>query len=192
VEKHPIVNLKRFKRWKFTNRSANVFLGFGPFWFTYSNIQSWLDRWCRLLLIPGSIATAILMPIVICSGVPQGYMVGLSCDFLSFYSPCVIITWRPDTGVEEHMFFGLNSWEWIAVVILATTLSLSTLSKVEYWRRCCFYRNDVNLEGFSLIALPFITRFSQELNLVSHLTEANWKCNGECKCRKLVVKALHR
>jgi DHA2 family multidrug resistance protein len=66
-------------------------LGFGLYvYFNYSNIYNNLLGWTAtdagLLLIPGSITSAFMMPIIgnlIQKGVPQGYMVGLGfVDFL--------------------------------------------------------------------------------------------------------------
>src|SRR6187402_2505061 len=87
VYKHPIVNLKVLKDTNLRIGTIMSFImGFGLFGSTFiipiytQSILGWTATDAGLLLIPGSITTAIMMPFVgnmIQKGVPQGYMVGI-------------------------------------------------------------------------------------------------------------------
>ncbi|RYZ26376.1 MAG: DHA2 family efflux MFS transporter permease subunit, partial [Sphingobacteriales bacterium] len=136
--KHPIVNLTVLKDGNLRIGTIMCFiLGFGLYGSTLilpiytQSILGWTALDAGLLLIPGSITTAFMMPIIgklIQRGVPQGYMVALG--FLVFF---IFTFWMhniitPDTG-EEHMFWPLIL-RGIGLGLLfvpITTLSLSTL-----------------------------------------------------------------
>jgi len=182
--KHPIVNLSVLKDGNLRIGTVMCFiLGFGLYGSTLiipiytQSILGWTATDAGLLLIPGSITTAFMMPIIgnlIQKGVPQGYMVGVG--FLIFF---VFTFWMhnvitPDTGVE-HMFWPLIL-RGIGLGLLfvpITTLALSTLKGKQIGEGAAFTGMMRQLGGSFGIAIitTFITRFSQEhrVNLVSKL-----------------------
>ena len=182
--KHPIVNLSVLKDGNLRIGILMGFiLGFGLYGSTLvipiytQSVLGWTATDAGLLLIPGSITTAIMMPFVgkmIQKGIPQGYMVG--AGFLVFF---LFTFWMhnimtPDTGVE-HFYWPLIL-RGIGLGLLfvpITTLSLSTLKGREIGEGAAFTGMFRQLGGSCGIAIitTFITRFSQEhrANLVSHL-----------------------
>lgn len=182
--KHPIVNLSVLKDGNLRIGTVMCFiLGFGLYGSTLilpiytQSILGWTALDAGLLLIPGSITTAFMMPIIgklIQRGVPQGYMVAVG--FLVFF---VFTFWMhniitPDTG-EEHMFWPLIL-RGIGLGLLfvpITTLSLSTLKGKQIGEGAAFTGMMRQLGGSFGIAIitTFITRFTQEhrVNLNSHL-----------------------
>ena len=114
--KHPIVNLSVLKN---TNLRVGVVmsfvLGFGLYSSTFiipiytQSVLGWSALNAGLILIPSSITTGIMMPMIgkmIQRGLPKAYMVALG--FLAFF---VFTYWMhnvvtPDTG-EEHIFWPL-------------------------------------------------------------------------------------
>ena len=182
--KHPIVNLSVLKDGNLRIGILMGFiLGFGLYGSTLvipiytQSVLGWTATDAGLLLIPGSITTAIMMPFVgkmIQKGIPQGYMVG--AGFLVFF---LFTFWMhnimtPDTGVE-HFYWPLIL-RGIGLGLLfvpITTLSLSTLKGREIGEGAAFTGMFRQLGGSFGIAIitTFITRFSQEhrANLVSHL-----------------------
>lgn len=182
--KYPIVNLSVLKDSNLRIGTIMTFiLGFGLYGSTLiipiytQSILGWTATDAGLLLIPGSITTAIMMPFIgkmIQKGVPQGYMVavGFFVFFLFTFWMRNIIT--PDTGVE-HMFWPLIL-RGIGLGLLfvpITTLSLSTLNGKNIGEGAAFTGMMRQLGGSFGIALitTFITRFSQEhrVNLIAHL-----------------------
>ena len=182
--KHPIVNLSVLKDGNLRIGILMGFiLGFGLYGSTLiipiytQSILGWTATDAGMLLIPGSITTAIMMPFIgkmIQKGVPQGYMVG--AGFLVFF---LFTFWMrnimtPDTGTE-HMYWPLIL-RGIGLGLLfvpITTLSLSTLKGREIGEGAAFTGMFRQLGGSFGIAIitTFITRFSQEhrVNLVAHL-----------------------
>ena len=182
--KHPIVNLSVLKDGNLRIGTVMCFiLGFGLYGSTLilpiytQSILGWTALDAGLLLIPGSITTAFMMPIIgklIQRGVPQGYMV--AAGFLVFF---IFTFWMhniitPDTG-EEHMFWPLIL-RGIGLGLLfvpITTLSLSTLKGKQIGEGAAFTGMLRQLGGSFGIAIitTFITRFTQEhrVNLNSHL-----------------------
>lgn len=182
--KHPIVNLSVLKDGNLRIGTVMCFiLGFGLYGSTLilpiytQSILGWTALDAGLLLIPGSITTAFMMPIIgklIQRGVPQGYMVavGFFVFFVFTFWMHNIIT--PDTG-EEHMFWPLIL-RGIGLGLLfvpITTLSLSTLKGKQIGEGAAFTGMMRQLGGSFGIAIitTFITRFTQEhrVNLNSHL-----------------------
>ena len=182
--KYPIVNLSVLKDSNLRIGTIMTFiLGFGLYGSTLiipiytQSVLGWTATDAGLLLIPGSITTAIMMPFIgklIQKGVPQGYMV--AAGFFVFFTFTFwmrnIIT--PDTGAE-HMFcplilrgVGLG-----LLFVPITTLSLSTLKGKNIGEGAAFTGMMRQLGGSFGIALitTFITRFSQEhrVNLIAHL-----------------------
>lgn len=182
--KHPIVNLSVLKDGNLRIGTVMCFiLGFGLYGSTLilpiytQSILGWTALDAGLLLIPGSITTAFMMPIIgklIQRGVPQGYMVavGFFVFFVFTFWMHNIIT--PDTG-EEHMFWPLIL-RGIGLGLLfvpITTLSLSTLKGKQIGEGAAFTGMMRQLGGSFGIAIitTFITRLTQEhrVNLNSHL-----------------------
>ena len=182
--KYPIVNLSVFKDGNLRIGTVMCFiLGFGLYGSTLiipiytQSVLGWTATDAGLLLIPGSITTAFMMPIIgklIQRGVPQGYMVavGFFVFFIfTFWMRNIITT---DTGAE-HMFWPLI-FRGIGLGLLfvpITTLSLSTLKGKNIGEGAAFTGMMRQLGGSFGIAIitTFITRFSQEhrVNLISNL-----------------------
>ena len=182
--KYPIVNLSVLKDSNLRIGTIMTFiLGFGLYGSTLiipiytQSVLGWTATDAGLLLIPGSITTAIMMPFIgkmIQKGVPQGYMVaaGFFVFFIFTFWMRNIIT--PDTGAE-HMFWPLilRGVGLGLLFVPITTLSLSTLKGKNIGEGAAFTGMMRQLGGSFGIALitTFITRFSQEhrVNLIAHL-----------------------
>lgn len=182
--KYPIVNLSVFKDGNLRIGTVMCFiLGFGLYGSTliipiYTQaILGWTATDAGLLLIPGSITTAFMMPFVgrmIQKGVPQGYMVAAGFLVFFFFTLMMYNNMTPDTGVE-HMYWPLIL-RGIGLGLLfvpITTLSLSTLSGREIGEGAAFTGMMRQLGGSFGIAIitTFITRFNQShrVNLIANL-----------------------
>ncbi|MEP6931533.1 MAG: MDR family MFS transporter [Flavobacterium sp.] len=187
--KHPIVNLSVLKDGNLRIGTIMCFiLGFGLYGSTLiipiytQSILGWTATDAGLLLIPGSITTAIMMPFVgnmIQKGVPQGYMVGVGFLVFFFFTFMMQTRITPDTGVE-HMYWPLIL-RGIGLGLLfvpITTLSLSTLKGKHIGEGAAFTGMMRQLGGSFGIAIitTFITRFSQEhrVNLLNNLDPAKF------------------
>ncbi|MFM9989051.1 MDR family MFS transporter [Flavobacterium sp.] len=182
--KHPIVNLSVLKDGNLRIGILMGFiLGFGLYGSTLiipiytQSILGWTALDAGLLLIPGSITTAILMPFVgrmIQKGVPQGYMIAVGFLVFFFFTFWMHNVMTPDTGVEHFWWplilrgIGLG-----LLFVPITTLSLSTLKGKHIGEGAAFTGMMRQLGGSFGIAIitTFITRFSQKhrVDLVSHL-----------------------
>jgi DHA2 family multidrug resistance protein len=187
--KHPIVNLKVLKN---TNLRVGVImsfvLGFGLYSSTFiipiytQSILGWSALNAGLILIPSSITTGIMMPMIgkmIQRGVPQAYMVAVG--FLAFF---IFSFWMhnvltPDTGTE-HIFWPLIL-RGIGLGLLfvpITTLSLSTLKGREIGEGAAFTGMMRQLGGSFGIAIitTLIARLNQvhRVNLISHLDSTSY------------------
>ncbi len=187
--KHPIVNLRVLKN---TNLRVGVVmsfvLGFGLYSSTFiipiytQSILGWSALDAGLILIPSSITTGFMMPMIgklIQRGVPQEYMVAVG--FLVFFAFSfwmhTVIT--PDTGTE-HIFWPLIL-RGIGLGLLfvpITTLSLSTLKGREIGEGAAFTGMMRQLGGSFGIAIitTTIARLNQEhrINLISHLDKTSF------------------
>lgn len=172
---HPIVNLSVLKD---SNLQIGILLGFilgfGLYGSTLiipiytQSILGWTATDAGLLLIPGSITTAFMMPFVgrmIQKGVPQKYMVafGFGVFFLFTYWMYTVMT--PDTGVE-HFYWPLIL-RGIGLGLLfvpITTLSLSSLKGKEIGEGAAFTGMMRQLGGSFGVAIitTFISRFTQK------------------------------
>lgn len=187
VYKYPIVNLSVLKDGNLRIGTVMCFiLGFGLYGSTLiipiytQSILGWTATDAGLLLIPGSITTAIMMPFVgnmIQKGVPQGYMVGVGFLVFFFFTFMMQTRMTPDTGVE-HMYWPLIL-RGIGLGLLfvpITTLSLSTLKGKQIGEGAAFTGMMRQLGGSFGIAIitTFITRFSQEhrVDLINNLDPA--------------------
>lgn len=187
---HPIVNLRVLKDTNLRVGTIMCFiLGFGLYGSTFiipiytQSVLGWSALNAGLLLIPSSITTGIMMPIIgrlIQKGVPQAYMV--AAGFLIFF---IFTFWMhniitPDTG-EEHMFWPLilRGVGLGLLFVPITTLSLSTLKGRSIGEGAAFTGMMRQLGGSFGIAIitTFIARFNQEhrVNLVSHLDKTSFE-----------------
>jgi DHA2 family multidrug resistance protein len=164
-------------------------LGFGLYGTTFvipiytQQILGWTALDAGLLLIPSSLTTAFMMPIIgnlIQKGVPQAYMVAIG--FLVFFG---FTFWMhnimtPDTGAE-HMFWPLilRGVGLGLLFVPITTLSLSTLHGKGIGEGAAFTGMMRQLGGSFGIAIitTFISRFGQQhrVDLVSHMDKASFE-----------------
>jgi DHA2 family multidrug resistance protein len=164
-------------------------LGFGLYGSTLiipiytQSILGWTATDAGLLLIPGSITTAFMMPIIgnlIQKGVPQGYMVGSGFLVFFIFTYMMRDAMTPDTGVE-HLYWSLilRGVGLGLLFVPITTLSLSTLSGKNIGEGAAFTGMMRQLGGSFGIAIitTFITRFSQEhrVNLVANLNGSKFQ-----------------
>jgi DHA2 family multidrug resistance protein len=181
---HPIVNLGVLKDGNLRIGILMGFiLGFGLYGSTLvipiytQSILGWTATDAGLLLIPGSITTAFMMPFIgkmIQKGVPQGYMVG--GGFLIFF---IFTFWMrnvmtPDTGAEHFYWPLILRGVGLGLLFVPiTTLSLSTLQGKNIGEGAAFTGMFRQLGGSFGIAIitTFITRFTQthRVEMVSHL-----------------------
>lgn len=173
--KYPIVNLSVLND---GNLRIGVVLGFIMGFGLYGStliipiytqsILGWTATDAGLLLIPGSLTTAFMMPFIgrmIQKGVPQGYMVagGFAIFFLFTYWMRNVMT--PDTGVE-HFFWPLilRGMGLGLLFVPITTLSLSSLKGKNIGEGAAFTGMMRQLGGSFGIAIitTMITRLSQE------------------------------
>lgn len=181
---HPIVNLSVLKDQNLRIGVLMSFiLGFGLYSSTLvipiytQSILGWTATDAGLLLIPGSLTTAFMMPIIgnlIQKGVPQSYMVALG--FLVFFLFTLLMhnAMTPDTG-EEHLFWGLilRGVGLGLLFVPITTLSLSTLKGKHIGEGAAFTGMLRQLGGSFGVAIvtTFITRFTQQhrVQVIAHL-----------------------
>jgi DHA2 family multidrug resistance protein len=188
--KFPIVNLSVLKDTNLRVGTVMCFiLGFGLYGSTFiipiytQSVLGWSATDAGLLLIPSSITTGIMMPMIgkmIQRGIPQAYMV--AAGFLVFFgfSFWMNNVLTPDTGVE-HMFWPLIL-RGIGLGLLfvpITTLSLSTLKGKSIGEGAAFTGMMRQLGGSFGIAIitTFIARFNQEhrVDLLANLNPTKYK-----------------
>lgn len=187
--KFPIVNLSVLKDTNLRVGTVMCFiLGFGLYGSTFiipiytQSVLGWSATDAGLLLIPSSITTGIMMPMIgkmIQRGIPQAYMVAVG--FLMFFG---FTFWMhnvltPDTGVE-HLFWPLIL-RGIGLGLLfvpITTLSLSTLKGKSIGEGAAFTGMMRQLGGSFGIAIitTFIARFNQEhrVDLLANLNPTKY------------------
>jgi DHA2 family multidrug resistance protein len=181
--KHPIVNLSVLKDGNLRIGILMSFiLGFGLYGSTliipiYTQaILGWTATDAGLLLIPGSITTAFMMPFIgkmIQKGVPQGYMVAAGFLVFFFFTFIMRNKMTPDTGTEHFYWALILRGVGLGLLFVPiTTLSLSTLKGKQIGEGAAFTGMLRQLGGSFGIAIitTFITRFSQKhrVNLLSH------------------------
>lgn len=181
--KHPIVNLSVLKDGNLRIGILMSFiLGFGLYGSTliipiYTQaILGWTATDAGLLLIPGSITTAFMMPFIgkmIQKGIPQGYMVAAGFLVFFFFTFIMRNKMTPDTGTEHFYWALILRGVGLGLLFVPiTTLSLSTLKGKQIGEGAAFTGMLRQLGGSFGIAIitTFITRFSQKhrVNLLSH------------------------
>ncbi|SFU62760.1 MFS transporter, DHA2 family, multidrug resistance protein [Pustulibacterium marinum] len=190
VYEHPVVNLKVLKDTNLRMGTIMTFvLGFGLYGSTFiipiytQSILGWTATDAGLLLIPSSITTGIMMPIIgrlLQNGVPQKYLVigGFTIFFL--YSLWMFTVMTPDTG-SEHFFWPLVV-RGIGLGLLfvpITTLSLSTLQGKDIGDGAAFTGMMRQLGGSFGIAIitTFITRITVQhrVDLIPNITAVDFK-----------------
>jgi len=181
---HPIVNLRVLRNNNLAIGTIMTFvLGFGLFGSTFiiplytQSIMGWTATQAGLLLIPSSLTTGLMMPIIgqlLQRGVPQKYLVALGFMIFFGYSLGSYLILTPSTG-EEH-FFWLLIIRGVGLGLLfvpITTLSLSTLKGKEIGDGAAFTGMMRQLGGSFGIALitTYISRHNMlhRADLVSHL-----------------------
>lgn len=192
--KHPIVNLKVLKD---LNLRVGVLLsfimGFGLYASTFmipiytQSVLRWSATDAGLLLIPSSIMTGFMMPVVgrlLQKGVSQKYMISLGFLVFFFFTFWMYNILTPDTGAE-HMFWPLilRGLGLGFLFVPVTSLSLSNLKGKEIGDGAAFTGMMRQLGGSFGIAIitTFISRFSQQhrVNLISHLDKTDFKVQNQ-------------
>ncbi|MBD3583816.1 DHA2 family efflux MFS transporter permease subunit [Flavobacterium selenitireducens] len=182
--KYPVVNLSVLKD---SNLRVGTFmcfiLGFGLYGSTLvipiytQSILGWTATEAGLLLIPGSLTTAFMMPIIgnlIQKGVPQTYMVAVGFGIFFLFTFWMHNAMTPDTGAE-HFFWPLilRGMGLGLLFVPITTMALSTLKGKHIGEGAAFTGMMRQLGGSFGIAIitTFITRFTQvhRVDLVGNL-----------------------
>lgn len=182
--KYPVVNLSVLKD---ANLRVGTFmcfiLGFGLYGSTLvipiytQSILGWTATEAGLLLIPGSLTTAFMMPIIgnlIQKGVPQTYMVAIGFGIFFLFTFWMHNAMTPDTGAE-HFFWPLilRGMGLGLLFVPITTMALSTLKGKHIGEGAAFTGMMRQLGGSFGIAIitTFITRFTQvhRVDLVANL-----------------------
>ena len=190
VYKYPIVNLKVLSDQNLKIGTIMCFiLGFGLYGSTFiipiytQAILGWTATDAGLLLIPSSLTTAFMMPIIgklIQKGVPQNYMVAVGFFIFFIFTFWMHNVMTPDTG-SEHLFWPLI-FRGIGLGLLfvpITTLSLSSLKGKNIGEGAAFTGMMRQLGGSFGIAIitTYIARFSQQhrVDLIANIdaTKAN-------------------
>lgn len=169
--KHPIVNLRVLGNRELRMGTILTFiLGFGLFGSTFviplytQSVMGWTATQAGLLLIPSSIATGMMMPVIgrmLQSGFSQKWLVAAGYFIFFIYSYVAYTILTPDTG-GEHFF-------WILIVrgvglgllfVPITTYSLMTLHGKQIGEGAAFTGMARQLGGSFGIALitTYITR----------------------------------
>lgn len=188
VYEHPIVNLRVLKNNNLRIGTLMTFiLGFGVYGSTFiipiycQSLLGWTAIDAGLLLVPSSITTGLMMPVIgklLERGVSQKYLVaaGFVIFFLFTYWMHDIMT--PDTG-SEHMFWPLimRGLGLGLLFVPITTLSLSTLKGREIGEGAAFTGMMRQLGGSFGIAImtTMIARLNQQnrVNLIPNITAIN-------------------
>ncbi len=182
--KYPVVNLSVLKDGNLRIGTIMCFiLGFGLYGSTLvipiytQQILGWTATEAGLLLIPGSLTTAFMMPIIgkmIQRGVPQTRLVAIGFGIFFLFTFFMYTAMTPDTGAE-HFFWPLIL-RGIGLGLLfvpITTMSLSTLKGKHIGEGAAFTGMMRQLGGSFGIAIitTFITRFTQShrVDLVANL-----------------------
>jgi DHA2 family multidrug resistance protein len=180
---HPIVNLRVLNDSNLRIGTIMCFiLGFGLYGSTFiiplytQQVLGWTALDAGMLLIPSSLMTAFMMPIIgklLQRGVPQAYLVAMGFSIFFGFTFWMYSIMTPDTGAE-HMFWPLII-RGIGLGLLfvpITTLSLSTLRGKSIGEGAAFTGMMRQLGGSFGIAIitTFISRFAQQhrVDLVSH------------------------
>lgn len=174
VYKHPIVNLRVLRNGNLRVGTMMTFiLGFGLYGTNFiipvytQSVLGWTATDAGLLMIPSTIATGLMMPIIgklLERGVPQKYLIAAGLILYFFFSFWMSNLLTPDTG-SEHLFWpivmrgiGLGM-----LFVPITTLALSTLQGSHIGEGASFTGMARQLGGSFGIAIitTFISRNTQ-------------------------------
>ena len=185
---HPIVNLRVLRDSNLRIGTIMTFiLGFGLYGTTFiipiytQSILGWTATDAGLLLIPSSITTGLMMPVIgkmLERGVSQKYLVAAGFAIFFIFSLWMHNIMTPDTGTE-HMFwplvvrgFGLG-----LLFVPITTLALSTLKGKDIGEGAAFTGMMRQLGGSFGIAIitTMISRLNQQhrIDLIPNLNAVN-------------------
>ncbi|MFI2743862.1 DHA2 family efflux MFS transporter permease subunit [Zhouia sp. PK063] len=190
VYEHPIVNLRVLRDYNLKIGTILTFImGFGLYGSTFiipiytQSILGFTATDAGLLLIPSSITTGLMMPLIgklMERGVPQKYLAAAGFAIFFAYSYWMYVFMTPDTG-SEHFFwplvvrgFGLG-----LLFVPITTLSLSSLHGKDIGDGAAFTGMMRQLGGSFGIAIitTFIARVSQQhrVDLIPNLSKASFE-----------------
>lgn len=188
VYEHPIVNLSVLKNNNLMVGTIMTFiLGFGLYGTTFiipiytQSILGWTATDAGLLLIPSSITTGLMMPLIgkaIERGIPQKYLVAAGFIIFFIFSLWMHNLLTPDTG-SEHLFWPLvvRGVGLGLLFVPITTLALSTLNGKEIGEGAAFTGMMRQLGGSFGIALitTFIYRNNQQhrVDLIPNINPTN-------------------
>ena len=189
VYEHPIVNLSVLKDSNLRVGTIMTFImGFGLYGSTFiipiytQSILGWTATDAGLLLIPSSITTGLMMPIIgklLERGVSQKYLVAAGFTIFFLYSFWMYNIMTPDTA-SELMFWPLvtRGMGLGLLFVPITTLSLSTLQGKHIGEGAAFTGMMRQLGGSFGIAIitTFISRVNQQhrVDLIPNLSRVNF------------------
>ncbi len=188
VYEHPIVNLRVLRNSNLAMGTVMTFImGFGLYGSTFiipiytQSILGWTATDAGLLLIPSSITTGLMMPVIgklLERGVPQKYLVAGGFGIFFIYSFWMFKLITPDTGSELLFWplvargFGLG-----LLFVPITTLALSTLKGKEIGEGAAFTGMMRQLGGSFGIAIitTMIYRLNQQhrVDLIPNISSIN-------------------
>ena len=188
VYKYPIVNLRVLRNTNlWTGTIMTFILGFGLYGSTFvipiytQSILGWTATDAGLLLIPSSITTGLMMPIIgklLERGIPAKYLVALGFIGFFLYSLWMHNLLTPDTS-SEAMFWPLvlRGMGLGLLFVPITTLALSTLKGSEIGEGAAFTGMMRQLGGSFGIAIitTMISRWNQQhrIDLIPNLSAVN-------------------
>lgn len=190
VYKHPIVNLRVLKDTNLKVGTVLTFiLGFGLYGSTFvipiytQSVLGWTATDAGLLLIPSSITTGLMMPIIgklLERGVSPKYLAAGGFIMFFVYSYWMFGIMTPDTG-GEHMFWPLvmRGMGLGLLFVPITTLALSTLRGKSIGEGAAFTNMMRQLGGSFGIAIitTFVSRFTQKhkIHLIPNITKIDFQ-----------------
>ena len=197
VYEFPIVNLRVLRNTNlWTGTIMTFILGFGLYGSTFvipiytQSILGWTATDAGLLLIPSSITTGLMMPIIgklLERGIPAKYLVALGFIGFFLYSLWMHNLLTPDTS-SEAMFWPLvlRGMGLGLLFVPITTLALSTLKGAEIGEGAAFTGMMRQLGGSFGIAIitTMISRLNQQhrVDLIPNLssidTQTQQRVNG--------------
>jgi DHA2 family multidrug resistance protein len=185
VARNPVVDLRVLKdRNLAIGTILSFILGFGLYGSTFvvplftQNSLGWTALQSGLLLVPSSIATGLMMPIVgrmIQKGINQKYMIAMGFCIFFGYSLWAYTIITPFTGERDFFFILMVRGIGLGLLFVpTTTLALSTLKGKEIGQGAAFTGMVRQLGGSFGIALisTYISRLTiqHKANIASHIS----------------------